>query len=161
MRLSPGRIEIQSNHASDSFYKMNNAQFPNFVEPWQKHFALRTAPHCLSCGKKTFRDRCVPWNKNGNAFRPYYKCLQCGFSCFGDMRGVLAENPTCDCGDGMQFSRRTIAGPDSGKTKIPRSIFYQCAIGGCDFWQYMKNDQGAILIWSGSVNRSDLIREGF
>lgn len=46
---------------------------------------------------------------------------------------------------------------------IPRSMFHQCAIGGCDFWQCMKNDQGAILtrdlgIWLGLVNCVDLIR---
>lgn len=139
-----------------------NGQALNFANPEQDHFAIQEPPRCLDCGDRTALLHCLQGNENGNGHRPYYTCFGCGrFSCFGDMRGVLAENPTCFCNHGMQFSRRAISGPDGGRTGIPRSIFYQCATGGCYFFELMTNDQDEVLVYPGPVTRRDLIFEGF
>lgn len=131
----------------------------NFAHPERDHLAIRTPPRCLYCSSRTILSYCLPWNENGNGYRPYYHCSYCPrFSCFGDMRGVLAENPTCFCDHGMQFSRRTVSGVDA---EIPRSIIYQCATGGCFFFERMMNDEGSLLIYPGPVTRHDLIFEGF
>ena len=58
----------------------------------------------------------------------------------------------------MQFSR---SGPDGGRARVPRPIFYQCATGGCYFFKHMTNDRGGVLIFPGPVTRRDLISEGF
>ncbi|RAL06636.1 uncharacterized protein BO97DRAFT_22238 [Aspergillus homomorphus CBS 101889] len=139
-----------------------NSQALSFASPEQPHVAIQTPPRCLQCGERTGIGFTLPSNENGNGYRPYYTCSRCGrFSCFGDMRGVLAENPTCFCNDGMQFSRRVISGAEGRRAGIPRSIFYHCATGGCHFFEYMTNDWGEILIYSGPATRRELIFEGF
>lgn len=131
----------------------------NFARPEFEHPGIRMPPRCLCCSKRTKKSYTLPWNENGNGYRPYFSCSNCAkFSCFGDMRGVLAENPTCSCDDGMQFSRRTVSGTDA---EIPRSIVYQCATGGCSFFGRMISDEGEILIYRGPIIRRDLIFEGF
>lgn len=132
------------------------------ADPRADHIAIRRAPCCLYCGGRTKKSHCVPWNENGNARRPYYFCPSCGeFACFGDMRGVLAENPTCYCNDGMQFSRRAIAGPDVGHSEIPRSIFYNCATGECLFFDYMRDGRNSVLIYDGPMCPVVLTNLGF
>lgn len=139
-----------------------NGQALNFGNPEQDHIAIQEPPRCLHCGGSTERYHVFPWNENGNGYRPYYTCSNCGeFSCFGDMRGVLAENPTCFCNGGMQFSRRVVSGPDGGSAGIPRSIFYHCATGGCYFFKQMTDRWGGVLVFPGPVTRRDLIFEGF
>lgn len=114
--------------------KRMSSQDLAFANPLENHIAIRRPPHCLHCGGRTKERPCQQYNTNGYAYRPYSTCS----ACFGDMRGVLAENPTCYCDDGMQFTRRAIAGPDgAGRVNIPRSIFYQCATGGVYvFWTH-------------------------
>ncbi|KAE8407010.1 hypothetical protein BDV37DRAFT_39489 [Aspergillus pseudonomiae] len=136
-----------------------NGQALAFAAPWAEHIALRKAPRCVHCGGRTQKEPCQSSNKNGNAYRPYYSCSSCErFVCFGDMRGVLAENPTCYCDHGMQFSRRGIAG---GRARFPRSIFYQCATGGCLFFEYMTDNHDRIMIYSGPVTPRHLTFIGF
>ena len=133
-----------------------------FASPQMRHPALRNPPRCLHCGRRTKRALCSPHNENGNCYRPYYACYNCGeFACFGDMRGVVAENPACFCDDGMQISRRAIAGVGSGETRIPWSKFYQCATGGCPFFGYMTDEHDQILIYSGIVTQELLTSLGF
>lgn len=125
-----------------------------FANPRMRHPALQNPPRCLHCGRSTKKYPCSPFNKNGNCGRPYYACYSCGeFACFGDMRGVLAENPACFCDHGMQLSRRAIAGADGGETRIPRSKFYRCATGGCLYFDYMTDEHNRILIYSTLRNR--------
>ncbi|KAB8229416.1 uncharacterized protein BDW43DRAFT_288316 [Aspergillus alliaceus] len=138
-----------------------NGQALAFANPRAEHIALRKAPRCVYCGGRTEKEDCQPSNKNGNAYRPYYSCSSCEeFACFGDMRGVLAENPTCYCDHGMQFSRRGIAGPDGGRARFPRSIFYRCATGGCLFFEHMTDSHGRIIIYDGPVTPHDLAFSG-
>ncbi|KAJ5544763.1 hypothetical protein N7535_006851 [Penicillium sp. DV-2018c] len=57
------------------------------------------SPHCLSCNGGSIRRIARADNPNGNAGRPYYKCVGCGrFICFDDARGLSPSNPLCDCG---------------------------------------------------------------
>ncbi|KAI9037824.1 uncharacterized protein KD926_011527 [Aspergillus affinis] len=119
------------------------------AHPLQNHTAIQHPPQCRNCGNATTWGTCRPDNMNGNANRPRYIC-SCGlFACFGDMRGVLVENPPCDCNDSMEFSRRIVAGPN---VQIPRSIFYRCATGRCDFYSYMKDQDGNIMVYDGPID---------
>ncbi|KAE8391582.1 hypothetical protein BDV23DRAFT_171542 [Aspergillus alliaceus] len=127
-----------------------NGQALAFANPRAKHIALRKAPRCVYCGGRTKERHCQPFNENGNAYRPYYSCSSCEeFACFGDMRGVLAENPTC------------YSGPDGGRAKFPRSIFYRCATGGCLFFEHMTDSHGRIITYDGPVTPHDLTFSGF
>ena len=89
----------------------------------------QSAPTCLRCGQETER-LITRWsNRNGNAGRPYYKCLHCGgFNSFADDRGNDAGNPLCDCG---QASRRQISGVQRG-----RRVHYVCRFGRCDYFTF-------------------------
>lgn len=139
-----------------------NGQDLDFAEFQQNHPAIQRPPHCLRCGWYTRRRLCSPDNENGNGLRPYYKCCNCGaFACFGDMRGVLAENPTCSCDYGRQLSRSVIAGTDGGEAEIPRSMFYHCATGGCRFFGRMIDDRGRYLIYDGPFFPETLMSLGF
>ena len=40
-----------------------------------------------------------------------------------DVFTVLAQNPSCFCNDGMQFSRRAVSGSDGGKVGTPAVNF--------------------------------------
>jgi hypothetical protein len=59
------------------------------------------------------------------------------------MRGVLAENPHCNCPE-RWTSRLQVAGADSSKL-IPRALHYRCAVGGCRFFTYLANSDGNII----------------
>lgn len=68
-------------------------------------------------------------NRNGNAGRPYYKCVPCDkFLVFADNRGNDPTNPLCECG---LESKRQVAGKER---KTSRGIFYVCRKGVCDFY---------------------------
>lgn len=132
---------------------------PDSTDPEKRHPAIQNPPNCRKCELSTQLHHVNPLNQNGNGNRPYYKCSHCGmFSCFGDMRGVLEDNPTCFCNGGMQLSRRGIS-CKKGRRPI-RSIFYCCATGKCDFFGDMMDDEGVIQVFSGSLTREGLIRKG-
>lgn len=68
-------------------------------------------------------------NRNGNAGRPYYKCVPCDkFLVFADNRGNDPTNPPCMCG---LASKRQVAGKER---KTSRGLFYVCRKGACDFY---------------------------
>lgn len=74
---------------------------------------------------------------------------------------MLLENPTCYCDHGMQFSRRVIANREAARAKVPRSISYQCATGGCKFFEYMRDNDGRVLVYDGPIRLRLLTFLGF
>jgi len=88
------------------------------------------APKCRSCGKAAILQvTSTENNKYGNAGRPYYSCTTEGCEAlytFDDDRGVLDENPACECG---RPSRRVIR---SRKSDVV-GFKFQCATGACPF----------------------------
>ena len=129
-----------------------------YLDSQQDHVAIRKPPSCRFCGRSTTRFYCREGNRNGNANRLFYLCYPYGqFACFGDMRGVLLENPACFCNGTMQFSRLCLAGLD---TVIPRSLFYHCTTGGCDFFEYKREDNGEVSIYHSDISPNYLARIG-
>jgi hypothetical protein len=107
-------------------------------------------PNCRSCRKACTRHITRSSNRNGNAGRPYYKCIPCDkFSCFEDSRGEDETNPLCDCG---KSSRRQLSGREKG-----RRIFYVCKTGSCDFFQFHKRQDGSI--WSVGQDMAEALAE--
>ena len=83
-----------------------------------------------------------------------YRCGECGkFACFADMRGVHEDNPLCECPDGPP-SRMQAAGERNGQA-VPRAVHFRCAIGRCDFFEYMDDDQGEIVVVGGGQLESE------
>lgn len=77
-------------------------------------------------------------NRNGNAGRPYYKCMPCDkFITFIDNRGIHFHNPECGCG---HSSRLQVAGRFA--PKLARGLHYVCATGSCDFFQSAADRSG-------------------
>jgi hypothetical protein len=130
------------------------------LSPLSPHPGLINPPRCLVCREITQRETIDnPNNPNGNDRRPYFFC-NCGkFSCFGDMRGVLAENPLCDCLEQWP-SRLQVTGADRSKL-IPRALHYRCAVGGCRFFTYLADRDGNIITLPAvNLNRDDVMRLG-
>ncbi|KAF1823916.1 uncharacterized protein K489DRAFT_169265 [Dissoconium aciculare CBS 342.82] len=98
-------------------------------------------PRCATCGAVTsrltyFKTRSS--NRNGNAGRPYLKCMICNkFVTFTDCRGINNDAPRCVCG---LLSRQQIAGRMG--TRTPRGLHYVCSLGQCEFYQARTNAQG-------------------
>lgn len=63
------------------------------------------------------------------------------------MRGIHLENPVCYCSS-YPLSRVQVAN-ENDQQSIPRSVFFKCAIGGCNFFEYMLNDAGGVLVLRG------------
>lgn len=125
-------------NALDSTISSNSPQSasPEFTSP------VKSRPlgeDCKICCKPCTRLFTRSSNRNGNAGRPYYKCIPCDkFICFDDARGIDAENssnPPCNCG---QISRRQITNREKG-----RRIFYVCATAACKFFEWHKNKDGS------------------
>ena len=107
-------------------------------------------PNCRSCGEECTRHVTRSSNRNGNAGRPYYKCIPCNiFSCFDDSRGEDEKNPLCDCG---KSSRRQLSSRERG-----RQIFYVCKTGSCEFFQFHKRQDGRN--WSVEENVAEAFAE--
>ncbi|KAL8380776.1 hypothetical protein RB595_005185 [Gaeumannomyces hyphopodioides] len=103
--------------------------------------ATPTAPACVYCREKTQRFITRSSNRNGNAGRPYYKCVPCNkFARFDDERGNDRRNPPCDgCG---HPSKRQVAGGDA---RVPGGVHYVCSQGTCDFYKPHLNKDGVQL----------------
>lgn len=102
------------------------------------------APICILCRAPITRQITRTSNRNGNAGRPYYKCIPCNkFHCFDDRRGNDPTNPPCFCGIS---SKRQLSGPEK---PMGRMVHYVCRIGGCNFYSDHGNTQQKIT----NVNR--------
>ncbi|KAI0116358.1 hypothetical protein GGR51DRAFT_315064 [Nemania sp. FL0031] len=76
-------------------------------------------------------------NPNGNAGRPYYKCLYCGkFLVFDDWRGNTATNPECHCG---HSSKRQVTGRYK---RAAGQWHFVCRLGACNFYSLCKDEKG-------------------
>lgn len=97
-------------------------------------------PTCQSCGLEGILRQVRDDNPNGNAGRPYYKCLSCRlFLSFYDERRLNPTNPRCCCG---MPSRRQMSRQDH---QIPRGIHYVCPRGQCRFYEIERDGDGAQL----------------
>lgn len=89
-----------------------------------------SSPNCSKCGAND--DALSKYitrssNRNGNAGRPYTKCVPCDrFITFNDDRGNHANNIECYCGTP---SRLQVAGKAKG-----RGLHYVCSSGACRFY---------------------------
>ena len=70
------------------------------------------------------------------------------FGCFGDLRGIHATNPACEC-PGVPFSRLQVAG-NNGQQAMPRALYYTCPIGECEFFMYVVDEEGNVLLYTGT-----------
>lgn len=76
-------------------------------------------------------------NRNGNAGRPYLKCMPCEkFITFLDDRGIDLDGPHCFCDFPcrLQVSGRYVV------TTTPRGLHYVCAFGRCKYHEPVKRD---------------------
>jgi len=88
--------------------------------------------YCHSCNRRSTRCVTKPTG-NGNDFRPYYKCINCGiFFVFADSRGNLPSNEPCDCGtpSKLQVSNKK------------RELHFVCRLGKCDYHEWMELPNG-------------------
>ncbi|CAI6334243.1 unnamed protein product [Periconia digitata] len=98
---------------------------------------LNVAPNCIKCGRPTSLETTKESNRNGNARRPYYKCLSCKkFHCFVDLRGNDTTNPLCHC---KVSSKRQLSGV--GK-HLQRTVHYVCRLGTCNYYHVEQDSNG-------------------
>lgn len=80
-------------------------------------------------------------NRNGNANRPYLKCLDCRkFMTFTDSRGDHTVNRICCC---HKPSRIQVSSLQKG-----RRLHYVCSTGQCDFWELAMNQESKEIVLS-------------
>ncbi|KAK5637088.1 hypothetical protein RRF57_012800 [Xylaria bambusicola] len=98
-------------------------------------------PYCPCCSRVSKRLITRSSNRNGNAGRPYSKCLHCDkFLVFDDYRGNDSTNPECHCG---YSSKRQV----SGRSKpVAGRLHYVCRLGMCDFFSPGKDAKGIDVI---------------
>lgn len=124
------KISVASDY-SPPRSKYSSPQPPSTPTP-----AVVAAPRCRVCSKPCTLLVTRSSNRNGNAGRPYYKCIEDDvFACFADTRGDAENNPACHCG---VSSRRQLSSAAKG-----RKIFYKCRSGTCDFFQFHQRADGS------------------
>ena len=93
----------------------------------EPRFPLPTAPSCHICGQPCTRDITSPGNRNGNANRPYYTCMDGThsrhFLCWDDYEGITRGNPRCHC----NFTSR--------RSTAYMNAFFSCPAGSCNYNQ--------------------------
>jgi hypothetical protein len=132
---SPSTIKKTGQHQSTS---QSQASQPQALQPLANPApAPQTAPQCTKCGHTASRMITSRGNSNGNALRPYYKCVPCDkFCCFDDLRGNDPTNPLCYCG----LSGKTQA---SSINKTPRrQLYYVCRVGNCSYYEVVTDLNG-------------------
>lgn len=110
-------------------------------------FPRPTAPQCRRCGWiPKYRDTVRPNNPNGNAGRPYYRCVRCktnstpdvlktsrdvsGWICWDDYIGIEEGNRACECGLACRQGKGGV------NSDYPGGGFWTCAVGRCGFLSY-------------------------
>ncbi|KAK3939017.1 hypothetical protein QBC46DRAFT_217185, partial [Diplogelasinospora grovesii] len=90
-------------------------------------------PPCLICGTPSSFREVLPYNTNGNALRPYYRCEPCDkFVTFADLIGCHPDNPPCNCEPRMA-SREVVTGSNA-QCGAGRKV-WRCAEGRCRYWK--------------------------
>jgi len=110
----------------------------DFSAVYQSSFTTAPLPPiCYRCGSRSVRLITSAFNLNGNAGRPYYKCLECPrFLAFADDRGNDPSNPECNCGIPSKSQR-------TGRNhETPGALFYTCSRGACNFFTWSGTDDG-------------------
>lgn len=98
-------------------------------------------PVCLKCQRPVKYCTTNKTNLNGNASRPYFKCIPCDkFHSWADERGNNPKNPLCYCN---KPSRGQVSG---SKARSSGALHYVCSLGTCDFYQAAKNLKGVQII---------------
>lgn len=130
------------------------------ADPRRRHPRVGEASRCGRCGGETVEEQVKEDNYNGNGGRPVIRCSECGkFRCFGDMRGVHADNPGCDCA-GQPASRRQVAGEGWGQT-VGRAVHYRCAVGACEYFEYEVDEEGeTVVVESGPLAAEEMEARG-
>lgn len=101
------------------------------------------APECIRCSRPTTLRTTRYSNRNGNAGRPYYKCIPCDrFTVFADERGNDPQNPLCHC---AKSSKRQLAG-SKAKKSTKGAVHYVCRLGRCDYYFAQKDAQGKQVV---------------
>lgn len=102
---------------------------------------LTLLPRCFGCGTKyqnLTRFIVKPDNPNGNALRPYVKCIDCNkFVTWLDKRGIDDTCPACCC---KKLCRRQVAGKYGNKS--PRALHYVCSLGICNYYEVCQDEDG-------------------
>ncbi|TLS20373.1 uncharacterized protein PpBr36_11357 [Pyricularia pennisetigena] len=113
---------------------------------------LKIPPVCKRCAKKSSLLITGPENPNGNAGRPYYKCIACNrFFTFADDRGTKLDSPLCDC---REPSRLQL----NGRDRTPAfGLHCVCKYGECDFYRVIVGKDGNQLCVLDDVVRAVLI----
>lgn len=102
------------------------------ADPFRAHPDLKRAPRCRKCKGPTSKKKANPENVIGNGGRPFYRCDRCEmFSCFGDMRGIHASNPKCNCS--LRRRSRAVLNKQWDEIRGGRAAHFRCAVGECGF----------------------------
>ena len=122
-------------------------QFNHTMHPLSPQPHLARPPTYRRCYTITVPHIVATNNRNGNTGRPCHICPnmhQRRFSTFADCRGLHLTNPVCEC-PGFPLSRVQVAGLNDDLA-VPRSVFFSCAVGGCDFFAYHVDDRNPTQI---------------
>ena len=100
-----------------------------------------TPPSCFRCSRPSTRCVTRHSNRNGNAGRPYFKCIPCNqFLVFADSRGNHPSNPPCPCG---LSSKKQVSGLSR---QVARAVHFVCRAGKCDFYQACGTDGETVVL---------------
>ena len=121
--------------------KVSLHEIMNSLLPIIPRFPRLSAPICRHCGGRSTPLHVGPFNPNGNAHRPFFRCnsIRCqqlegeGFIAWDDNIGVHGNNPRCDCGIPSRQDRAGIYSPIAGQ------MFWRCADGTCRYRSYLWN----------------------
>ena len=110
-------------------------------------------PPCYLCSRPSTLRIVQPNNPNGNAGRPYFKCIPCDrFLVFADARGNHATNPPCACG---VPSKMQAASAWKG-----RVVHFVCRLGQCRFYEVAENGLHRMIVVRSGVALWNLIQAG-
>ncbi|KAI4594028.1 hypothetical protein KJ359_008818 [Pestalotiopsis sp. 9143b] len=103
---------------------------------------------CRRCNRPVQRRITKQSNRNGNAGRPYYRCVPCNkFIAFDDDRGRHEDNPLCECG---LPSRTQLNGLYASP---PRGVHYVCGTGKCNYYARLVKDEKQVVVEEDLVER--------
>ncbi|KAI0895790.1 hypothetical protein F4806DRAFT_69899 [Annulohypoxylon nitens] len=90
--------------------------------------------NCRGCDRNISLRYCKYSNPNGNEGRPYFACDGCDkFWSFANERGVLKDNPYCDC-ESPTRTRQQVTGQNK---KTPGMLHTVCSSGQCDHFSWV------------------------
>jgi hypothetical protein len=136
---TPSPVSSHQQHSAESPSTTNEtAQSQPALQPLANAAPTpQTVPQCIKCGHTASRMITSRGNSNGNALRPYYKCVPCDkFCCFDDLRGNDPTNPLCYCG----LSSKTQA--SSINKTLRRQLYYVCRVGNCNYYEVVTDLNG-------------------